>query len=195
MKTKLYQIHILLKDSKPSIWRRILIPSDYLLSDFHLAIQASMDWYDMHLHQFIKDKIMYCPKSPDIIDFWDDSDMVDYDKMKISDLLINEKDKIKYEYDFGDGWEHYITLEKFISIDGKMPFPVCIKGKMNCPPEDSHGMWGYYHMLDVLQHPDHEEFEEISEWLGEDFDSTFFDIYEINSNLISYFLDVPEEIT
>ena len=112
MKSSVYQIHILLKDSKPRIWRRILINSTSLLADLHLAIQASMGWLNYHLHQFIKDDINYSPRTPDDIDYWDDSYMIDYKNTIISDLLTKEKDKIMYEYDFGDDWEHYITLEK-----------------------------------------------------------------------------------
>ena len=44
MTKKAYQIQIELRESKPKIWRRILVPSDLLLSDFHRIIQTTMLW-------------------------------------------------------------------------------------------------------------------------------------------------------
>ena len=93
MTNKIYQIQIALKGFKPKIWRRILIPSDLLLSDFHKIIQTTMGWTKSHLHQFIKNRIYYTVRIQDD-DFWDEMDNVDYKKMKIriSDLLKAEKE-------------------------------------------------------------------------------------------------------
>ena len=86
MTKKIYQIQISLKGFKPEIWRRLLIPSDLLLSDFHKIIQTSMGWTNSHLHQFIKNRTFYTVRMQDD-DLWDELDNVDYKKMKISDLL------------------------------------------------------------------------------------------------------------
>ncbi len=193
MKSTVYQIHILLKDSKPKIWRRILINSNASLSDLHYSIQACMGWFDYHLHQFIKNNIFYSPRTPDDNDYWDDTCMIDYKKTNISDLLTKEKDKILYEYDFGDDWEHYITLEKIHEMNGKLPFPICIKGKMNCPPEDCGGIGGYYDMLDALKDPKHEMHREYKDWIGPDFDPEFFNIEEANGQLIGSFLESMDD--
>jgi hypothetical protein len=107
MTKKIYQIQIALKEFKPRIWRRILIPSNLLLSDFHKIIQTTMGWTNSHLHQFIKNGTFYTRKMVDD-DLWDEMDNFDYKKMKILDLLKKEKEKIIYEYDFGDSWEHDI---------------------------------------------------------------------------------------
>ncbi len=41
-----------------------------------------------------------------------------------------------------------------------------------CPPEDSGGSPGYIHLSEILAEPgkDPEEYEDIQEWLGEQFD-------------------------
>ena len=182
MKKKIYQIQIALKGFKPKIWRRILIPSDLLLSDFHMIIQTTMGWTNSHLHQFIKNRTFYTVRMHDD-DLWDEMDNVDYKKMKISDLLEKEKEKIIYDYDFGDSWEHDIILEKILPIDDKIKYPICLTGKMNCPPEDCGGVWGYADMLEILKQPDHEEYESYMEWLGDDFDPEYFDKDEINEML------------
>ncbi len=182
MAKKIYQIKISLRGSKPNIWRRLLIPSDLLLSDYHIIIQSSMGWTNSHLHQFIKGTTFYRGWDEDD-DFWDEFDNVDYKKIKISALLKKEKDKIIYEYDFGDGWEHDIVLEKILAEDGKTKYPVCLKGKMNCPPEDCGGIWGYQNMLQILQQPKHEEYDSYLEWLGGGFDPEEFDIEYVNELL------------
>jgi hypothetical protein len=106
-----------------------------------------MGWSNAHLHQFVKNDIYYGPPSADD---WDDFEIEDYSKIKLSSFLKEEKDKFKYEYDFGDNWEHYIILEKILPVDENTKYPVCLTGKMNCPPEDCGGVWGYSDMLDIL---------------------------------------------
>jgi len=181
---KIYQIHITLTGSKPKIWRRLLIPSDLLLSDLHKIIQTSMGWTNSHLHQFIKDQTFYTKRYPDD-DSWGEMNNIDYSKIKISYLLKKAKDKIVYEYDFGDGWEHEVLLEKVIPSDQKTKYPVCLAGKMNCPPEDCGGVWGYSDMLEILKNPKHEEYESYIQWLGGEFDPEYFDKKAVNEMLLT----------
>lgn len=182
MKNKIYQIQISLKNFKPKIWRRIQVSSSISVSDFHKIIQTTMGWTNSHLHQFIKGRSYYSIKLEED-DFWDDGNNSDYSNMVVSDLLAIEKEKIIYEYDFGDGWQHELLLEKILPVDGAVKYPVCLKGKMNCPPEDSGGVWGYEDLIEVLSQPDHEEYEFRLEWVGEDFDPQSFDTKEINDSL------------
>jgi hypothetical protein len=184
MADQIFQIQIALKGSKPKIWRRILIPSDLLLLDFHKIIQTTMGWTNSHLHQFIKSRTFYSIKQPDD-DMWDEMDNVDYmkEKIRISDLLKGEKDKIIYEYDLGDGWEHDIIVEKILPIDNMIKYPICLAGKMSCPPEDCGGIWGYSDILEILKQPNHEEYESYIEWLGDDFDPEYFSADDINKML------------
>lgn len=184
MATKIYQIQIALKGSKPKIWRRILVPSDLLLSEFHKVIQTSMGWTNSHLHQFVKNRTYYAMKSPDD-DTWGEMNNVDYEKLRICDLLKTENEKIGYEYDFGDGWEHEILLEKIMPSEEAFRYPICLTGKNNCPPEDCGGVWGYAEMLDILKNPKHEEYENYREWLGDAFDPKRFDAEEVNELLKS----------
>lgn len=184
MTSEIYQIQISLKYSKPKIWRRILIYSNTKLSDFHEILQICTGWRNCHLHQFIKDEIYYTKKMND--DF-DEEYIVDYKNMKIKDLLKAENDKIIYEYDFGDSWEHNIILEKILSYDNNIKYPICIKGKRNFPPEDCGGIYGYEGLLDILKNPDNEEYKNMVEWLDNldyvNFDSEYFNKNEINKIL------------
>ncbi len=177
-----YQVQIALKKFTPKIWRRLLIPSDLLLSDFHKVIQTTMGWENYHLHQFIKDGCFYTIRLKDD-DFWNEMRNVDYKNLKVSDLLKAEKEKIVYEYDFGDGWEHDIVLEKIIFDSPDKVKPTCIAGKMNCPPEDCGGIWGYSNLLKIISSPKHKEYKEMIEWLGGKFDSEYFSMDVTNTLL------------
>ncbi len=177
----IYQIKITLQGSKPPIWRRILISDAIKLDEFHEVIQIVMGWENYHLHQFRHGEIFYGVPNED----FDDSglELKDETKYKLSDLLKAEKSSVMYEYDFGDGWEHKIVLEKILPFDSTIQLPQCIKGKRACPPEDCGGIWGYESLLESLNDKKHLEHEDMLEWLGEEFDAEYFNLDEINALL------------
>ena len=180
-----YQLRIALKGTKPPIWRRILVSPSMTLDRLHDVIQAVMGWQDCHLHMFIKGRQCYSIPSP-----WDDDwrapgtprDLNER-KYRVSQLLKRDKDWITYEYDFGDSWEHRVTLQKIHPHDPAVSLPACIGGKRRCPPEDSGGLWGYYENLDILKDPDHPEHEHTKEWMGEGFDPEVFSVQAVDQML------------
>lgn len=181
---KTFQLKITLTGSKPPIWRRFLIKDSVTLSKLHVAIQIIMGWSDSHLHQFIAGSFIY--GVPDeVSDFFE---IRDESKVRLGQLLKKEKDSLAYEYDFGDSWNHKITLEKILPFDPNAALPLCIKAKGACPPEDIGGIWGYYNFLEVLSDPKHPEHEEYIDWLGDDgtFDPDVYDIDDVNSQLSRY---------
>ena len=185
MAKKVYQIQISLLGIKPKIWRRMLIQSDMLLSDFHKVIQTTMGWTNSHLHQFIKNEIHYSERIPEDMS-WDETGNVDYLNMKLSDLLEKEEERILYEYDLGDGWKHDIILEKILpGEENELGKPICLAGKMNCPPEDCGGIRGYSDMLEILKNHDHAEYESFIEWSGGKFNPAYFNIKKVNKLLRS----------
>ena len=50
---EVYQFHVLLLKISPAIWRRVLVPSDQNLADFHDTLQIVMGWDDTHLLCFL----------------------------------------------------------------------------------------------------------------------------------------------
>jgi hypothetical protein len=50
--SRVYQLKITLKDSKPPIWRRVEVADDITLAKLHQIIQAAMGWTNSHLHMF-----------------------------------------------------------------------------------------------------------------------------------------------
>jgi hypothetical protein len=88
--------------------------------------------------------------------------------------MKKERDSLRYDYDFGDGWEHKVELEKVIPFDPNITLPKCIKGRRACPPEDVGGTWGYEEFLNAIGDPSHPEHAEYVEWIGGTFDSENF---------------------
>ncbi len=174
-----YQFKISLNNFKPSIWRRIIVPSTYSFWDLHVAIQDSMGWYDYHLHMFeIKDpetNIKVEIGSPDEeFEAFNRRVLADH-KEKILKYFSRNNNTARYEYDFGDSWIHTVKLEKILPVTIGEKYPKCLAGKMACPPEDCGGIPGYYHMLSVLSDSNNEEYTEMIEWLGGKFDPEKFD--------------------
>jgi len=171
----IYQLKITLKEVKPPIWRRLQVKSDITLLALHKTIQKVMGWTDSHLHEFIVKGVSYGDS--------EDEDALNERRHRLNKLLLEEKEKFFYVYDFGDNWEHVILLEKILPFDADARYPVCLTGKRSGPLEDCGGPWGYMELLDVLEDPNHPEYEERMEWTGEDFDPEMFDIDEINGRL------------
>ena len=72
---------------------------------------------------------------------------------------------LHYLYDFGDGWEHTIKIER---IDEAVPatlYPQLLEAVGRCPPEDVGGPWGYEEFLAAHTNPKHERYAELAEWM------------------------------
>ncbi len=181
-KETIYQFKITLKGIRPPIWRRMQVPGDYTFWDLHVAIQDVMGWDDMHLHAFEvtnpKTKIMEeigvpddeFPSTVPVIAGWD---------RKISRYFTMENSKAMYVYDFGDDWCHTVKLEKILPREEDVAYPRCLGGKRAAPPEDCGGSYGYNDLLEIINDPDHEDYEDMREWLNESFDPEHFDKEEI----------------
>ena len=174
-----YQFKITLTGSKPSIWRRILVLSNYSFWDLHVAIQDSMGWLDYHLHSFsVTDPTTNSEVEIGIpdeeYDSFDRKVLADH-KVKISKYFNENNRNARYEYDFGDSWIHTIKFEKIIQAAVGEKYPKCIDGRMACPPEDCGGIYGYYNLLSILRDPKNEEYNGMIEWVGGGFDAESFD--------------------
>jgi len=180
VKNRIYQFKITLWGIRPPIWRRIQVPETYTFWDLHVAIQDAMGWADYHLHEFEITSPQSRGKTRIGIPEGDfDREVLPGWKQKIADYFTQENRTANYMYDFGDGWEHKIELEKILPREKNVKYPTCIKGKRACPPEDCGGIGGYYNLLEIMGNPNHEEYDDMLEWLGEEFDPEHFDINEV----------------
>jgi hypothetical protein len=178
--TKIFQLKTTLKYIRPPIWRRIQVSGDITLAELHLVLQAAMGWSNSHLHQFKVGRSYYGKPS---IDHFGDLNLKDESKARLDKILSKPKQKMVYEYDFGDGWEHEILLEKVLQPEPGVRYARCVGGARACPPEDCGGVGGYENFLQAISDPDHEEHDEYLEWTGGGFDPEKFDVDDFEVTL------------
>lgn len=176
-----YQLKITLRDIRPPIWRRVHVRASEQLEHLHYVAQISMGWTNSHLHSFTIQGVDYGVPMPDL--GFDDLGLKDESKVRLGKLIPGEKFKFSYLYDFGDSWEHEILVEKVLKADPEVDYPVCIKAKRACPPEDCGGTWGYQDFLTAIQDPKNSEHEAMLEWVGGAFDPEAVDLDEVNHEL------------
>jgi DNA-binding transcriptional regulator YdaS (Cro superfamily) len=173
-KAAVYRFKIVLQDSDPAIWRRIET-KDVPLEQLHALIQTAMGWTNSHLHQFEIAGSRYTDRRF-MMDDLDDFGANDYRGLRVSDLVAKHGTTLRmgYEYDFGDGWQHEVVLEKVTESEPGIRYPRCIDGERACPPEDVGGVYGFADYVEAITNPSHSEHDEFLEWSGP-FDPTEFD--------------------
>jgi hypothetical protein len=192
------QIRISLKDIKPTIFRTIYFPANSGFLELHAVIQEVMGWDTSHLFCFRKGRDLNIGIPNDDFEY---IEVIDIKKIKLEGLLEKPKDSIIYEYDFGDGWEHKVEVQKIFDEIELPHLPYCIKGANACPMEDCGGSWGYSDILDAFKDKKHPQYDELNEWYHfENFDPEEFDIDYINEELkdfktsVQYHKDVIKQI-
>jgi hypothetical protein len=172
-----YRLKVSLDYIRPMIWRRVEVP-DCTLEVLHEVIQRCMPWNSSHLWCFEVGRTRYL--DPEFLDFPEDRPA---NGVRLGGLAAAGVKKLKYTYDFGDTWDHQVTVEKTVPREPGVKYPRCTAGARNCPPDDCGGFPGYERMLYILGHPGHEEHEDMLEWVGGSFDPEAFDLDAINKDL------------
>ncbi|HEV8201820.1 MAG TPA: plasmid pRiA4b ORF-3 family protein [Candidatus Polarisedimenticolia bacterium] len=175
---RVYQIKVTLRDSRPAIWRRFEILSSATLDEVHRTLQIVMGWTDSHLHHFVVGEHCYGGPDPE-----ESHGEKDERRMRLDKALRKPKDKIRYEYDFGDSWLHHLVLERIRERDPRERYPVILDAQGACPPENVGGISGYYEFLQAISNPRHREHKSMREWWGGSFDPCQFDIEDRNRAL------------
>jgi hypothetical protein len=181
----IYRLKVTLRGSQPPIWRRIEVP-DVTLGELHEILQVVMGWHDCHLHQFVVKGEYHGP--PDIDDpFGFGPETQDEEKTLLSQVAaLGNPARFRYEYDFGDSWDHEIVVEKSFGPEPGVPYPRCVQGARNGPPEDCGGIWGYENFAAAMTNPKHPEHRDLKEWYGGPFDPEKFSVEEVNADLRKY---------
>lgn len=171
------ELKITLRDVEPEVERILLVPSCMSLDDLHYLIQAAMEWYNCHLHEFSSGGVTWGQPDPD----WE-SDCLPSDEITIQDVVTKFRSRrLEYTYDFGDSWRHLIKIgRKRKRVAGEL-YPQLIGVTGKCPPEDVGGPYGYSRFLEIVADPDHEEYEETIEWCGGEFNPNRPEIEELKA--------------
>ena len=172
-----HTLRMTLRGIRPAVWRRIVVRSETPLPKFARMLEAAMGWEGYHLHMFDVGGVMFGPPDEDF-DY-----MIDERSATVKHLLPRVKSKLRWDYDFGDGWEHDVVVESIESPEDGNRYPVCLAGKRACPPENIGGVPGYQKLLRVLADPNDPEHDHIASWSPEGFDPASFDPKAANRKL------------
>ena len=176
-----WQLKVTLAETKPPIWRRIQVPGSISLYDLHEILQVVMGWQSYHLYEFQVGETIY--SDPDPEDAFFEREVTNARRVKLSQVAPEPNAKFRYLYDFGDNWEHLIVVEKILPREPGAEYPICLKGVRATPPEDCGGVWGYEEFLAAIADPEHEEHEEMLEWIGGAWDPEKYDLAGVNAAL------------
>jgi hypothetical protein len=183
---RVFQLKVTLKGTKPPIWRRLLVDSSATLDQLHEAIQAAFGWWNYHLYEFEFGRARYGLPDPDDFDVGPPARDARAARL---DQVAAAGSAFTYTYDFGDYWEHKVTVEKVLDTSPVASLPACIDGRRAGPPEDCGGVWGYEELLTILGDPSHPEHAGLAEWAsawgGAALDPAAFDPSDFADNLRS----------
>ena len=174
-----FQLKVTLLDTKPPIWRRVLVDGTSTLDHLHEVIQAAFGWWNYHLHEFEVGRDRYGIPDPD--EDWGEPPR-DERRTRL-DAIAGEGASFRYTYDFGDGWDHRVVVEKVRPRTLGTQIPACIDGRRAGPPEDCGGTWGYRELLEILADPAHPEHGAATRVARPPVRSRAFDPVEFEDNL------------
>ncbi len=168
-----FDFKVTLKDIRPAIWRRFLLPTGASFDELHEAIQRSFGWDACHLHRFTtsgRDHTVIAvaedaqldggPRSPD------------ERQVQLSEFFgvgPTGKRSCLYTYDFGDNWRHEVKLQQVVTSDERFVRRL-LGGERAAPPEDCGGVGGYYRLVELVEigtDPWEEDVDEVRDLIGD----------------------------
>ncbi|MDI6824243.1 MAG: plasmid pRiA4b ORF-3 family protein [Bacillota bacterium] len=194
-----YQTKVTIRDIEPPVWRRLKVPASVTFHELHRIIQVAFGWLDYHLYKFEFEDAVVVEENPDFsIEELYGEDLLHFEpeETPISELF-DHYDSCVYEYDFGDGWEHDIVVEKRLKESKRNAVPVCLGGERHRPPEDVGGPGGYQEFLETIRDKDNPERDDMLSWGQKDtrgrlFDPEYFHLEAVNRRLLYVLEDTRE---
>lgn len=186
---KALDLHITIAGTEPEIWRDLRVPAAITLSDLHKVIQRAFGWDNRHLHMFRSsnaagEERRFASDDETVMELETEPAGV----FTLEDVFSTKGTGLDYEYDFGDGWLHEISISGHaVAPAGQLS---CLAGGNRGPVEDSGGVGGYRALCEILLNPDHERHDDMAKWYSwvtnspaEQFDPQEFDLEKCNRSL------------
>lgn len=178
----LKMLEILVHLQYTDVERLIQVPAHLSLEDLHHILQVSMGWENYHMWQFVDRSGQLFYISDDDEPMFSDYETQYASKTSIGQLLKRKGSKTIYEYDFGDNWEHLLTVKRTYQAPSKKEALVkCLSGQLAAPPEDCGGVPGYTDILEAFKKRSKMS-KDLKEWLG-DYNPNTFDLKQVNQKL------------
>ncbi|HWA87265.1 MAG TPA: plasmid pRiA4b ORF-3 family protein [Opitutus sp.] len=175
---RVFTLRLSVTGALPPVWRRIAVRESMWLSRLHDTIQILFDWFDYQMHVFnLEDLRFGNPLRRDDLSIEDDRDVT------LADLDLEHRARFNYLYQFGEGWQVDVKIEKSGALQKTVHYPHCIAGERAGPPEDCGGLEAFHDMLACIKQPQTYLGREWLEWLGPGYDPAACDVEKINRAL------------
>ncbi|WP_336491557.1 plasmid pRiA4b ORF-3 family protein [Methylobacterium nigriterrae] len=176
---RIARLRIVLDDTEPAVWRTVEVPLTISLKGLHEVIQAAMPFEDCHLFAFRVGELRYAVPDTN----WSGRETRSATSAKLGAVLEGGVRQFAYTYDFGDGWQHTITVEEVRPADPAVEYPRLLEGERRAPPEDVGGTFGFDEFLEILSKPRHRERKSLLEWCGGTFEPEMLDRATIEARM------------
>ena len=177
-----HRLKITLKTVRPPVWRRIEIDSGVTLAQLSDVLESAMGWLGGHLHAFEAAGLTY--QAPPLFEGFGRRAR-DESKHRLNKVLASAGAKARWDYDFGDGWEHDVVVESIEPADPSVSYPRCVAGRRACPPDECGGPWRYEDLMQAITDPRHPQHQEFAEWLPPGFDAKHFEASEATAAMLA----------
>ncbi len=168
MNEPVVRIRIELEGTDPLVWRSVDVPVSSSLMALHDIIQVTMRWKDAHLFEFVVgDRVYGEPNAEDAA--WGRK-LFFAKNIRLKSLIERGIDHFRYVYDFGDNWQHRVTIEGLRQGEAETDYPAFVGGARRSPPEDVGGISGFEEFLEAVSDPRHEDHDRMLTWCGGPYD-------------------------
>lgn len=183
IKPLVFKLRVSLEDVKPEVYRILLVPGSFNLSQLHILIQMSFGWNNTHLHEFKIGTNTYINMLAEKEHVLSKLLMLD-EKSCILSSAFNLGENYVYAYDTGDLWVHEIKVIGVEEHEDYIEYPCCIEGQNACPPDNCGGPDGYEKLKAGLAGADLQERERLLRFVGGQFDPFSCDPNRLNRDMI-----------
>jgi hypothetical protein len=172
------RLRIEIDDVEPRVVRRVEVPLSIRLDDLHFVLQIAIGWQNCHPFEFCVGEEAWGLVDRDT----PDTNPLPANQATLADLAARAT-SFKYNYAFGDDWQHTVEIEETASrtADGQQPKLLSAEGR--CPPADVGGPSGYEQYLQAIADPRDAQHEAMLEWGDQDFDPHEAGITTLRFNL------------
>ncbi len=178
--SKLIVIEIVLDQTNPKIWRKVVVSTDTSFHKLHHIIQLTMGWKNAHLYEFTVENY----NIGEIYPVLPNNPAINSREITLNDIHLQVGEQIHYLYDMGDHWKHTLTILDIDYLKPVKQIPYCITGKLNCPPEDCGGIKGFYEFVSIITNYSHKDFRDNFEWYGGFYNPEKYSTKAINKKLL-----------
>ncbi|MFB9668822.1 plasmid pRiA4b ORF-3 family protein [Glutamicibacter nicotianae] len=177
---RMLTVRIELVGSDPLIWRTMDMDDSLMLDEAGLALQCAMGWEHAHLQAFHSINPHLRSRTDEAITWYEEQSRLEIglgeaqETTTLGQALRAAEGELYFEYDFGDGWMHKITVvSQHAKAAGDPPYRV-VDGELRAPLEDSGGIHGWYEKLgffngnpapDSWEDLEDDEAEQIIAWM------------------------------